>query len=686
MSFEQDRSRGGEWFVPRLEGLEDRTTPSGNVTVINGGGILYVAGDNAGNHLQITATGSSSVEIRALDATTTINGQHGPLSVGGVRGEYINLYGGNDVLVIAGTRGDAALHVDLGSGNDTFLLNDARHRGETVILGGDGNDNIILGNSTFRHYAFINTGAGDDQVTALQYNGVDLGMLNPSGSDYFVNLRSTFVRPVIIGFGFGARPDTTAPTVTVNPLTTNDTTPQLTGTVNDPVSFVQVKVGTQTINASVSGHTWTATVPTALTAGTYTVTATATDLAGNTSQPATGTLVIDTTAPATPSLNLESASDTGTAGDLRTDLGTVTLVGTADAGTTVSLYSVTAPGTPGTGTPLATTTATSGGTFTFENVALAVGANSFAVKSSDAAGNAALFAQTFTRNTPPTVVAPIGAQTLSAAGSPATFDLTNTFHDAEEIVRFSTTDPVGGAGTIDVNLFPDKAPQTVANFLAHINSSNPSTNYDDSIFHRLAPGFVLQGGGFKFDNTAKTFQTIDPTAAQVPNEPGVSNTVGTIAMAKQGTNTTSVGTEFFFNLADNSSNLDNQNSGFTVFGQVMNGGQQTINKIATMSTYSGSGIPGAAPFPVSATANTTNFPANITTGDLAVVNSAVELTQAQKMAFSVAGNTDSGVATASVTGTTLTITPVAAGTTTITVQATDLDGSTTTTQIVVTVQ
>lgn len=92
--------------------------------------------------------------------------------------------------------------------------------------------------------------------------------------------------------------DSTAPAITVNPLTTNDTTPTLTGTVNDGTSTVVVTVNGQTANASISGTTWTATLATALADGKYSIVANATDPAGNvgTANLADG-LVIETVPP-----------------------------------------------------------------------------------------------------------------------------------------------------------------------------------------------------------------------------------------------------------------------------------------------------------------------------------------------------------------------------------------------------
>jgi cyclophilin family peptidyl-prolyl cis-trans isomerase len=142
-------------------------------------------------------------------------------------------------------------------------------------------------------------------------------------------------------------------------------------------------------------------------------------------------------------------------------------------------------------------------------------------------------------------------------------------------VRFATN-----LGNIDVTLRPDAAPKTVANFLDYVNRGA----YDQSIFHRLVPGFVLQGGGYF---TAGDNLLAIPAGSPVVNEFKLSNTRGTVAMAKLGTDPNSAVDEFFFNLVDNSKTLDPQNGGFTVFAQVSDdaslavmdqiAGQQVVN-------------------------------------------------------------------------------------------------------------
>ena len=122
-------------------------------------------------------------------------------------------------------------------------------------------------------------------------------------------------------------------------------------------------------------------------------------------------------------------------------------------------------------------------------------------------------------------------------------------------------------GPLSVQLDPDAAPLTVANFLQYVTDGD----YNNVIFHRLADGFVLQGGGFSTNSEIfnNIFQFTDiPADPPVQNEFNRSNLRGTIAMAKLGGNPNSATNEFFFNLGDNSANLDNQNGGFTVFGEL----------------------------------------------------------------------------------------------------------------------
>lgn len=134
-------------------------------------------------------------------------------------------------------------------------------------------------------------------------------------------------------------------------------------------------------------------------------------------------------------------------------------------------------------------------------------------------------------------------------------------------------------GAIDVALYDSAAPQTVANFLAYVNSGA----YRNSFVHRSVPGFVIQGGGFVWEDATGSVLTVTARPAVV-NEFSASrsNRRGTVAMAKLGGNPNSATSQWFFNLADNSANLDNQNGGFTVFGEVSAGSMAVVDAIAAL--------------------------------------------------------------------------------------------------------
>jgi Peptidyl-prolyl cis-trans isomerase (rotamase) - cyclophilin family len=144
----------------------------------------------------------------------------------------------------------------------------------------------------------------------------------------------------------------------------------------------------------------------------------------------------------------------------------------------------------------------------------------------------------------------------------------------QNLVRFQTN-----LGDIDVNLLPGSAPKTVANFLNYVNRGA----YNGSIIHRSVPGFIIQGGGYKLVN--HDLAAI-PEDATVPNEFSVSNTRGTIAMAKLGGDANSATNQWFFNLSNNGSNLDSTNGGYTVFGRIANqAGLAVMDKIAAVPNY-----------------------------------------------------------------------------------------------------
>lgn len=136
-------------------------------------------------------------------------------------------------------------------------------------------------------------------------------------------------------------------------------------------------------------------------------------------------------------------------------------------------------------------------------------------------------------------------------------------------------------GNVTLELYPDKAPMTVENFLSYTNAGA----YDGTIFHRVIKKFMNQGGGFTADYTKKK------SNAPIPNEAdnGLKNKRGTIAMARTGA-PHSATNQFFINTADNAF-LDHTDKsmrgwGYTVFGRVISG-MDVMERIANVKTGAG---------------------------------------------------------------------------------------------------
>jgi cyclophilin family peptidyl-prolyl cis-trans isomerase len=144
---------------------------------------------------------------------------------------------------------------------------------------------------------------------------------------------------------------------------------------------------------------------------------------------------------------------------------------------------------------------------------------------------------------------------------------------ADPRVEFKTN-----RGVIVVELYPDKAPKTVANFLQYVKDGH----YAGTTFHRVIDGFMIQGGGFDKDMRQKS--TRPPVPSEAGN--GLKNNVGTIAMART-PDPHSASAQFFINLKDNDflnyKEPTPQGYGYTVFGKVVSGMDvvQGIAKVAT---------------------------------------------------------------------------------------------------------
>lgn len=132
-------------------------------------------------------------------------------------------------------------------------------------------------------------------------------------------------------------------------------------------------------------------------------------------------------------------------------------------------------------------------------------------------------------------------------------------------------------GDIKIELYPDKAPVTVENFLGYVRDGF----YDGTIFHRVIPGFMIQGGGFTPDMNQK--QTKGPIKNEADN--GLKNDKGTIAMAR--TNVVDSATsQYFINVANNDFlNHSSRDFGYAVFGKVVEG-MDVVDRIAAARTGS----------------------------------------------------------------------------------------------------
>lgn len=135
-------------------------------------------------------------------------------------------------------------------------------------------------------------------------------------------------------------------------------------------------------------------------------------------------------------------------------------------------------------------------------------------------------------------------------------------------------------GDFEVNLFDKTTPKTVENFLAYVKADA----YKNTLVHRSVPDFVVQGGGYRYNGQLPLVAIAQNP--KVVNEPVYSNLRGTIAMAKLGSDANSATNQWFINLSNNNaSNLDKQNGGFTVFGQVTGNGMAILDAIAALNRF-----------------------------------------------------------------------------------------------------
>jgi len=130
-------------------------------------------------------------------------------------------------------------------------------------------------------------------------------------------------------------------------------------------------------------------------------------------------------------------------------------------------------------------------------------------------------------------------------------------------------------GDLTIELYADQAPVTVENFLAYVDAGH----YDGTVFHRVIPGFMIQGGGMDADLREKS--TRKPIKNEADN--GLRNQKGTLAMART-SDIHSATSQFFINVADNAF-LDHgaRDFGYAVFGRVIQG-METVDAIAKVRT------------------------------------------------------------------------------------------------------
>jgi peptidyl-prolyl cis-trans isomerase B (cyclophilin B) len=138
-------------------------------------------------------------------------------------------------------------------------------------------------------------------------------------------------------------------------------------------------------------------------------------------------------------------------------------------------------------------------------------------------------------------------------------------------------------GPIQIQLYPDNAPKTVENFLNYVNSGF----YNGTLFHRVISNFMIQGGGMESGLREK--ETGPSIENEAPN--GLSNTVGTIAMART-SDPHSASSQFFINVADNTflnhTAKTPQSWGYCVFGEVTEG-MDVVNQIKMVATTNRAG-------------------------------------------------------------------------------------------------
>lgn len=283
-----------------------------------------------------------------------------------------------------------------------------------------------------------------------------------------------------------------------------------------------------------------------------------------------------------------------------------------------------------------------------------------------------------------TATTPFNDVTVPVGAAPATLNLRTNFATtiSGTTVRYSVSYGTVSQN-IDIELFDQNTPLTVANFLRYVDSGR----YNGTFFHRLAINpngtpFVLQGGGYAFP--AGDPPTHIPTFGNVANEFSTSpryggkvNVQGTVAMAKLGGDPNSATSEYFFNLNDNSGNLDSQNGGFTTFASVVGTGStsalQQITALPQVNLFPQNTNSPFGEIPL-ANYSTNTAPGSLTQSNYVYISSVRRISPIQ---FQVSSSSSSVIPAVDTNGVlTLSYAPGDATPATVTIVATDLTGST----------
>lgn len=268
------------------------------------------------------------------------------------------------------------------------------------------------------------------------------------------------------------------------------------------------------------------------------------------------------------------------------------------------------------------------------------------------------------------------------AGSLLTVDLAAVFGMEaidDQVVRF-TSQFQFNSGVVpvvmDMALFSNRTPITRQNFLKYVTDGD----YVNSFIHRSVPGFVIQGGASRIINNS--FANV-PTDPPIVNEFGISNTLGTISMAKLGGDPNSATSQWFVSLGSNTNILDPQNGGFTVFGRVTQStfaNAQIFGDPSTFPIFDYGGILEELPL------FRTHVPRNLQAGEFVLFPSvalvalpAGEAGESSTLTYSVVSNSNPAIAAATIQPAgVLSLAPAAGqtGITSITIRATDSVGNT----------